>query len=191
MKKQSHAKNRCGAKTRGGNLCKNGAMANGRCRMHGGKAGAPKANRNAVTTGEHEAIWMDALEDDERVFFDVIKTDVLQQLDDDIKLYTLRERRMLKRIQSLNGKDLNVVTYEQRQGVDQGQKSKYDVVKRENAIDQIQRIEDALTRVQDKKAKLLEMKHKIQDGDNSDETADWVTAVQKVAEKRRASNEAL
>jgi hypothetical protein len=28
----------CGAKTRSGEPCKNGAMANGRCRMHGGKS---------------------------------------------------------------------------------------------------------------------------------------------------------
>lgn len=32
-----HEKKRCGAKTRSGNPCKSWAMANGRCRMHGGK----------------------------------------------------------------------------------------------------------------------------------------------------------
>ena len=48
--KQPHA--RCGAKTRSGNPCKNGAMANGRCRMHGGKStGAPKQNKNSVKHG--------------------------------------------------------------------------------------------------------------------------------------------
>jgi hypothetical protein len=38
----------CGAHSRRtGNPCRNGAMANGRCRMHGGKSpGAPEGERN-------------------------------------------------------------------------------------------------------------------------------------------------
>ncbi len=43
---------RCGAKTRKGTPCKSPAMANGRCRMHGGKStGAPKGNQNALKHG--------------------------------------------------------------------------------------------------------------------------------------------
>src|SRR5690625_2509506 len=42
----------CGAKTRSGTPCKNGAMENGRCRMHGGKStGPPKRNQNAKRHG--------------------------------------------------------------------------------------------------------------------------------------------
>ena len=41
----------CGARTRAGSPCKNPAMPNGRCRMHGGKAGAPLGNRNALKHG--------------------------------------------------------------------------------------------------------------------------------------------
>jgi uncharacterized protein YjcR len=55
---QSHAKlypflksPRCGAKTRKGTPCQAPAMANGRCRMHGGKAGAPLGNSNALKHG--------------------------------------------------------------------------------------------------------------------------------------------
>jgi hypothetical protein len=33
---------RCGARTRSGNPCKSPAMANGRCRMHGGKSTGPR-----------------------------------------------------------------------------------------------------------------------------------------------------
>lgn len=52
MAKQPHTRKRCGAKTRSGKPCKNGAMANGRCRMHGGKAtGPPKENQNAKKHG--------------------------------------------------------------------------------------------------------------------------------------------
>lgn len=56
MRNKPHANNLCGAKTRAGNPCKNRAMANGRCRMHGGKStGAPpakmKRNKNAERHG--------------------------------------------------------------------------------------------------------------------------------------------
>ena len=52
MPKQPHTRKRCGAKTRSGKPCKNGAMENGRCRMHGGKAtGPPKENQNAKKHG--------------------------------------------------------------------------------------------------------------------------------------------
>src|SRR5690625_1071601 len=52
MTKRPHANNLCGAKTRAGHPCKNRPMANGRCRMHGGKStGPPKQNSNARTHG--------------------------------------------------------------------------------------------------------------------------------------------
>lgn len=56
MQNKPHARKRCGAKTRSGKPCKNGAMNNGRCRMHGGKStGAPpekmKSNQNSKKHG--------------------------------------------------------------------------------------------------------------------------------------------
>src|SRR5215813_9218833 len=42
---------RCGAKTRGargGRPCRSPAMANGRCRMHGGLSGGPTGSRNGA-----------------------------------------------------------------------------------------------------------------------------------------------
>jgi hypothetical protein len=46
-----HFSPRCGAKTRGGRKCRAGAMPNGRCRMHGGKAPSGRAN-GAFRTGK-------------------------------------------------------------------------------------------------------------------------------------------
>jgi hypothetical protein len=50
-----HQSKRCGAHSRrSGKPCRNGAMKNGRCRMHGGKStGAPKGNRNAWKHGNY------------------------------------------------------------------------------------------------------------------------------------------
>lgn len=56
MQNRPHAI-RCGAKTRSGEPCKNYAMENGRCRMHGGKSTGPKdktklkENKNAEKHG--------------------------------------------------------------------------------------------------------------------------------------------
>src|SRR4051794_22989052 len=49
-----HRALRCGAMTRSGDACQNGAMANGRCRFHGGKStgtGAERAGRAVQERG--------------------------------------------------------------------------------------------------------------------------------------------
>lgn len=53
------AEAKCGAKTRSGEPCQSKQMANGRCRMHGGKT--PATNQNATKHG----IYGDLLRDDE------------------------------------------------------------------------------------------------------------------------------
>lgn len=51
-----HLSPRCGARTRNGTPCRSPAMANGRCRMHGGKSpGAPIGNDHARKHGHHTA----------------------------------------------------------------------------------------------------------------------------------------
>ncbi|MEO1104078.1 MAG: HGGxSTG domain-containing protein, partial [Pseudomonadota bacterium] len=44
------------ARTRSGKPCISPAMANGRCRMHGGRSpGAPRGNQNALKHGHYSA----------------------------------------------------------------------------------------------------------------------------------------
>ncbi len=51
-----HMSPRCGARTRKRTPCQSPAMANGRCRLHGGKSpGAPQGNRNAWKHGRYSA----------------------------------------------------------------------------------------------------------------------------------------
>jgi hypothetical protein len=51
-----HRAKRCGARTRSRKACQSPAMANGRCRKHGGPSlGAPKGNRNAFKHGRYTA----------------------------------------------------------------------------------------------------------------------------------------
>jgi hypothetical protein len=53
---------RCGAKTRAGSVCRQPAMKNGRCRLHGGKSpGAPRGERNG--NYRHGLRTIDAVKD--------------------------------------------------------------------------------------------------------------------------------
>ncbi|MDQ0719795.1 uncharacterized protein YjcR [Paenibacillus sp. W4I10] len=66
-----------------------------------GGNGGPHGNKKAVTTGEYETIWLDALEDDELDLIDLIDTDPILQADEAIMKFEIRERRMLLRIKRL------------------------------------------------------------------------------------------
>ncbi|GAA0390420.1 phage terminase small subunit [Paenibacillus motobuensis] len=150
-----------------------------------GGPGGPKGNKKAVTTGEYETIWMDALEEDEQELIDQVDTDPIQQADEAIKLLTIRERRMLQRI----GKLMNGLTEKQRRVLSElkgikdvmtvhDEKSgitktipvtRTEMVESEieetefRPIDDIIKLEEALTRVQDKKIKAILLKDRLLD----------------------------
>lgn len=184
-------KKRCKARSKQtGELCKRWAKEGYEvCHYHGAGGGAPPGNKNGLKTGEHEAIWKDALEDEERVLFDSVQTDVLQQLDNEIRLLEIRERRMLKRIQDvMAGLEAQDVSSKlERSAKKKGDVPVFDesgqmkfvpqyevelieterTIKQRPKLERVLAIEEALTRVQDKKAKLLELKHKILTGQKS------------------------
>ncbi len=71
---------------------KGGKASPGNKNATGNSGGAPKNNRNAVTTGEYESIMWDFLDDDEKDLFDSIETDPLYQIDVTIRELSLRQR---------------------------------------------------------------------------------------------------
>jgi len=88
---QSHA--RCGAKTRSGEPCKNAPMPNGRCRMHGGKAGAPKENKNARKHGFYESLVRDRLSEEQKNVYDQIPSD--ESLKEELRILRYKLLRLL------------------------------------------------------------------------------------------------
>ncbi len=91
---------RCGAKTRSGQPCQSRAMANGRCRMHGGKATETHAgNTNAVKHG----FYSDALTSDERVLYERAE---VGSLDDEIRLARVKLHRYVRLAGSLDLMDM-------------------------------------------------------------------------------------
>ncbi len=192
-----------------------------------GGAGGPTGNKKAVTTGEYETIWMDALEEDEQDLVDQVDTDPIQQANEAIRLLTIRERRMLQRIAKLmNGltekqrrvlkeltalKDVMIV-HDEKTGVTKSiPVTRTEMVESEieeteyRTIDDIIKLEEALTRVQDKKLKAIELKNKLVAIDEEKQvraailqielqklqgaegaTASWTDALKEIAERRRS-----
>lgn len=148
-----------------------------------GGDGGPPGNKKAVTTGEHESIWADTLQDEERDLIGRIQTDPIQLLDEEISLLTIRERRMMQRVKNL----MEGITEKQRRVLhqlravkepvtvhdEQTGQTRTTIIQRDQLvvaeiaetdfrpIEDIMRIEEALTRVQDKKLKSIELKQKL------------------------------
>lgn len=114
-------------------------------------------NKNAVTTGEFESIFFDTLEDDEIKLVDSIEIEKRNLLIHEIQLLTVRERRMLKRIAVLKNKEITLKSY--KTGIEKDADT--DLKEFETALNQIQNIEEALTRVQEKKQKAIDLLHKF------------------------------
>lgn len=133
----------------------------------GNKGGAaPKENKNAVKTGEFETLFFDALEEDEKQLISMIQLDKEQLLLQEIQLLTVRERRMLKRIEDIKRAasdqekeeiaGMTAVKY--KSGTE---KDKWtDLTEYTGALGQIQAVEDALTRVQARKQKAIDSLHR-------------------------------
>lgn len=202
---QQQADGKCGAITRTpdkkGKLCGRPAgwgtnhPGVGRCKLHGGCSTGPKnkeklkGNNNGVSTGEFEAIWMDQLGEEEIELFRGIKTEKEIQIDNEIRLLDIRMRRMLERIAKLADLEMTVVKSIYEQGYNS--LGAVDVIQTvEHAtLGQIMGIEEALTRVQEDKRKLIELKHKVETaGDDPNKDNLWVVALQEVAFRRSRKN---
>ena len=143
------SKKSCTTKAKGGQPGNKNAVG------HGGTG--PPGNKNAVTTGEFETLFFDTLEDDERLLIGMIQPDKEKLLFQEIQLLTVRERRMLKRIEDL--RDCDFTTVKKKKGTE---KDKWTDLKEDQAVlGQIQSIEDALTRVQGRKQRAIESLHKF------------------------------
>jgi uncharacterized protein YjcR len=141
----------------------------------GNKGGsAPKQNKNAVKTGEFETLFFDTLDEEEKALLGLVQPDKERLILQEIQLLTVRERRMLKRIdnlrklensasEALDGEDgkipsgMSVVKYST--GFEKGKLT--DLREYGGILGQIQAIEDALTRVQARRQRAIESLHKF------------------------------
>lgn len=150
---------------------KGGQPGNKNAEGHGGTG--PPQNKNAVKTGEFETLFFDTLNPEEKQLASLIKPDKEQLLLQEIRLLTVREHRMLKRIESLrqleeqepasesDGESIppGMSVTEYSSGIEKGKPT--ELKKYEGILGQIQAIEDALTRVQARQQKAIETLHKF------------------------------
>lgn len=120
-------------------------------------AGAPEKNKNAVTTGEFETLLFDCLDPEEKQLAAAVPNDKEQLLFQEIQLLTVRERRMLKRIENLRQADFTTVS--RKSGIEKGKMT--DLSEDRATLGQIQNIEDALTRVQARKQAAIDSLHRF------------------------------
>ena len=133
---------------------------------HGGTG--PPGNKNAVTTGEFETLLFDCLDPEERRLADAVPADKGQLLLQEIRLLTVREHRMLRRIEDLRRTEeyydsgelaAGMTMVSRKSGIEKGHET--DLKEFQGKLGQIQAIEDALTRVQGRKQRAIEALHKF------------------------------
>jgi uncharacterized protein YjcR len=146
------------------------------CRFHGGKAGPKKGNKNATKTGEFERLFFDTFTEDEMELVETVELDVAAMIDRELKLVMVRERRMLGLIEQVrDGWENEEVEVVQERRKTTPTSDAYAMTeasrttKPRSKLDRLLAIEEALTRVQLQKSRLMDLKHRVsQDNKNSD-----------------------
>lgn len=148
----------------------------------GHKSSTPKRNSNALKTGEYKTICLDALSKAERAMYAAVDTGPFAAIDEAIRLLTLRERRMLEYLNELRDREqcetkdvyelksrpviANVYDELECESVEveamQEQKVLVGTIeKRQPIIDRILAVEEALTRVTERKIRAIESKNRM------------------------------
>lgn len=115
--------------------------------------GAPSNNKNAVTTGEYETLFSSFFSEEENTIYTYNNFDNTEkELLHEIKLLTIRESRMLSRIQQLQkGSDMTIIALQKTKNDDETTIQ----TKANNKIAEIQKIEESLTRIQKTKGNYI------------------------------------
>ena len=134
-----------------------------------GGPGAEKGNTRALITGEYETIYDELLTDEEKAIMRQKELyDKKYQIMSEIKILSVRERRILKKIQDLqSGKEMSIVRMSKSSSNSVAYKNNgtMTTTESESTTNIIQRFEDALTRVQEAKRRYLDSYHRIDNDD--------------------------
>lgn len=127
-----------------------------------GGPGAEKGNTRALKTGEYETIYDDLLTDEEKAIMKQTELyDKKYQIMSEIKMLSIRERRMMQRIKNVKeGKDLTIVRMSKSTSKNISYKSNGSTT-----TNIIQKLEESLTRVQEAKRRYIDSYHKIETDD--------------------------
>lgn len=134
-----------------------------------GGPGAEKGNTRALKTGEYETIYDDLLTEEEKtIMMQQELYDKKYQIMSEIKLLSVRERRILKKIEDLqNGKEMSIVRMSKSSSnnVSYRNNGTLTTTEAESTTNITQRLDEALTRVQEAKRRYIDSYHKIENDD--------------------------
>lgn len=157
--------------------------------------GAPPGNKNNFRHGLYEELYWDVLDEDEKQMIEAMRLDEEEDLlVEQIKLLTVRERRLLRRIeeqqQNTGGLALDSVVsrkLEIRGNIvyDDEQTQTETTTRTISTFEVIQKLEAELTRVQGRKTRCIEALNKLrverrkidEEGRGNDVVNDWITAL--------------
>ena len=152
--------------------------------------GAPQRNQNNLKHGAYAKIYWDSLEEEEKNLLNTIDYNEEYQLEQQMNLYTIRERRLMVRIKeckesSIKTKGMLVKSIAKEKGLEKGEDTDMVRTEMEAVMNTIMVLEAELTKVQRAKTKAIdslsrlrmEMK-KIEDsGKGNDLVDDWISGV--------------
>ena len=134
-----------------------------------GGPGAEKRNKRALKTGEYETIYDDLLTDEEKQIMKQTELyDKKYQIMSEIKILSIREKRILKKIEDLrNGKEMSIVKMSKSSSnnVSYRNNGTLTTTEAESTTKIIKEFGESLTRVQEAKRRYLDSYHKIENDD--------------------------
>lgn len=143
----------------------------------GNKGGAPPKNKNAVVTGAYETIIESLFDENEKVIYNTNqeKIDIKKKIQQEIAILEIREKRILERInEKKKAKEMSVSSMSSSKnsyhyGSTAVSPTNSTNTTLEPTINVIQRLEEALTKVQETKRRYIETFAKLPNDDEDDE----------------------
>ena len=156
----------------------------------GNNGGAPKGSKNALKHGGYSVVKWDELTEDERAMAASMEdTDTEDNLHEEVVLYTIRERRILRAINNLKAVNINgsieistnITAYKEGTGADAQIKSSTTSKNFERTEFAILRLERELTSVQKAKARTIQTLDEVRRANGKDDDSwieDFIAAIE-------------
>lgn len=128
------------------------------------KTGPKPGTKNALKTGVYEKIFFEDLSDNEITLVSSIGNDKIKMLEKELALLTVREYRIMKRMEDVKNRQTVLYGVQQRKSKDSSGTLQSDDLITENMsqFEALNKLEEALTKIQDKKIKTIETISKIE-----------------------------
>ena len=155
----------------------------------GNTGGAPEQNQNNLKHGAYCKVFDGVFDDDEKALIENMTDDPETIYNEELKLYTVREHRILQRIKELRDSSENFITERTRSrrleikaGLPKFSQNQSEVTAEKiSKSDALNKLETELTKIQAGKTRcaveLAKLKAEKKDTGNKEAVDDWVTAV--------------